>query len=281
VLTQTHRDLEVVVSDDASPEPETELAGREFAAADERVRYARQPRNLGHAGNYQSVLDSARGEYFMWLADDDWLDPEYVERCLEALQADRGLVLVCGLARYYRDGRQVIDERPTDLLSRRPGARVARYFSRVSMNGPLFGLTRTERVRHAGGFPEAVGGDWSLVSALAAAGRIRTLPDVHIHRSMAGLGDDPRALAESFGLTGLKSRRHHAVVAARLWRDIAARDPAYARMPCTARLFTASLAAALVLIRFPVFDAARVLLNSLGLGHIEDRVIAWARARER
>ena len=62
----------------------------ELATTDPRVRVLRQNRNLGHAGNYQVVLEAAEGEYFMWLADDDWLDPGYVARCLAVLAEERG-----------------------------------------------------------------------------------------------------------------------------------------------------------------------------------------------
>src|SRR4029077_16623378 len=139
---------------------------------------------------------AAKGEHFMWLADDDWIEAEYVERCVEELRSDRTLGLVAGLARYYRDDEHVIDERPIDLLAERPGARVVRYFSRVNMNGVLFGVARRADLLRIG-FPDGGGGDWMLVAALAARGRLRTLRDVHIHRSMSGLGDDARALAAS------------------------------------------------------------------------------------
>jgi glycosyltransferase involved in cell wall biosynthesis len=279
VLAQTHRDLEVVVSDDASPEAETERVVRELAAADTRVRYIRQPQNLGHASNYAYVLGAARGEHFMWLADDDWIDPAYIARCLHELGSDDSLRLVAGLARYYRDGDHVIDERPTDLLAARPGARIVRYFARVNVNGPLFGVTRRADLLSIG-FPGVVGGDWTIVAALAASGRVRTLRDVHIHRSMSGLGKDARALAESFGYTGLGARSHHVLVARRLAADLAWRDPAYDVMSRPERVLTAVVSATLVLVRFPGLGLLRRVLRAVGLDRLEDRAGAWVRARE-
>ena len=60
--------------------------------------------NLGHARNFQVVFELSRGEYFMWLSDDDELEPGYVRHCLEALEADPQLVGVCGRGRYHRPG---------------------------------------------------------------------------------------------------------------------------------------------------------------------------------
>ena len=275
-LAQDVGDLEVIVSDDASPDPEVARVGERLAREDPRVRFTRQPRNLGHAGNYRWVLEAARGEHFMWLSDDDWLDPAYARRCLEALDAGPGLVLVAGLARYYRDGEHVVDERPIDLTSARPAERVVRYFWRVNMNGPLFGVARREDLLETP-FREVVGGDWLLVAAMAARGGVRTLPDVHLHRSMSGLGADGQQLARSFGLEGLRARQHHFLVAREVARAVGWRDPAYAAIAPPARLAAALLSAVAVVVRFPGF----ALLRAAGLGGLERRAIRWVRARDR
>jgi len=274
-LAQDLRNLEVLVSDDASPDPAVAATGERLAAEDPRVRFVRQPANLGHAANYRWVAEHARGEYFMWLSDDDRIDPRYVGRCLEVLRSDPATRLVCGLARYHRGAENVVDERRTDLVARRPGARVARYFSRVNMNGPLFGLSlRSDRL--AVPFAEVAGGDWLVVAGHAALGAVRTLPDVHVHRSMGGLGSDPERLARSFGFEGWLARHHHVWVAAHLWREIAAGRGAFARLGRTPRLCTATLSAIAILVRFPVVDA----LRGLGLQPLERQAIAFVRRRD-
>jgi hypothetical protein len=278
-LTQDHGAVEVLISDDASTNSVVAPTGRGLARVDERVRYVRQPHNLGHAGNYQWVLENARGEFFMWLSDDDWLDPQYVGRCLRVLQDDPGTRLVCGLGRYHRDGVHVVDERPTDLVSARPGTRVVRHFARVSLNGALFGVARRSDLL-AVGFPQAVGGDWLLVAAMAAQGRVRTVPDVHIHRSLSGLSDDAGALARSFGMTGIAARSHHAFFAGALWRDlVSGRGPLASLAPWT-RLWVASASAACVVVRFTLGGLVRSLLGHDRAGRLEAWISARLRARD-
>jgi glycosyltransferase involved in cell wall biosynthesis len=264
VLAQTLKELEVVVSDDASTDGEVARVGERLAAEDRRLRYVRQPRNLGHDRNYQHVLELTRGRYFMWLSDDDRLDPTYIERCLAALEADPGLAIAWGTARYYSNGDHVIDERPMDLTARRPGLRVVAYFARVSVNGPLFGLMRRSELLAAGGFPEVPAGDWLLVARMAARGRVLTLRDVHIHRSTTGLGSNEEQLARSFGLTGAWARHHHVWVARQMLGALPVSLPA------------AALSALLVVLRFPGI----ALLRRAGLGRLEPYVAAWLRARD-
>jgi glycosyltransferase involved in cell wall biosynthesis len=276
-LAQDHRALEVVVSDDASRDG-TAATVRDLARHDARLRLIVQPVNLGHARNFQAVLEAARGEYFMWLSDDDRLDPGYVSRCLATLRAE-GAVLVCGLARYHAAGRDPVDERPTDLMSPRGGARVLAYFARVNVNGALFGVVRRRDLFEVG-FADSVGGDWRLVSALAARGRIRTRRDVHIHRSLEGLSSDAQRLARSFGMTGARARHHHVVLAWRLAREILRGGSAYGRLPVTARVTVAPLVALLIIARFPGVNAVRRALDRRGLDAVEPQVTAWVRRRD-
>jgi glycosyltransferase involved in cell wall biosynthesis len=85
IIRQTHTNLEIIVSDNASPGAATEAVVRAFARHDPRIRYHRQSCNLGAADNYRFVLTQARGEYFCWAADDDEWTPEFVAVCLEAI----------------------------------------------------------------------------------------------------------------------------------------------------------------------------------------------------
>lgn len=278
-LAQRDASIEVVISDDASPNPEVAEVLTALATTDPRVRVLRQARNLGHAGNYQEVLEAAKGEYFMWLADDDWLDPRYVASCLAALLADDGTALVCGRASYYADGAHVVDERPINLVSSRPGLRVIRYFARVSLNGPLFGLARRDQWT-AIGFPQTVGGDWILVAGLAARGRIRVINDTVIHRSLAGLGSDSTRLGLSFGMSDLAASQHHLVVAGRLWRDIIAGGRTFAPLARAGRPVVAGAVAVLIVTRFTITGLLRRVLGRSMASSLERTIATWLRARE-
>lgn len=84
ICHQTYRNLEILVSDNASPDSETEIVARDFAVYDQRIKYFRQPTNLGPTGNFRFVLAESSGEYFMWATDDDEWDATFIETCLAA-----------------------------------------------------------------------------------------------------------------------------------------------------------------------------------------------------
>ena len=84
ILSQTLRDIEVVICDNASPDNTTEVV-RGFT--DPRVRYYRNDANLGPFGNMNRLLELSRGEYICIVHDDDAYAPDFLER--EAAMLDR------------------------------------------------------------------------------------------------------------------------------------------------------------------------------------------------
>lgn len=81
LLNQTYKNVEIIVSDNGSENPEVEKIVNEFVQSDKlkRIRYFRQSENKGPAFNFQFVLDQARGKYFLWNADDDIRSNDFIE----------------------------------------------------------------------------------------------------------------------------------------------------------------------------------------------------------
>lgn len=82
-LAQTFNDFELVIVDDAS-EDATESAVRSFT--DARIRYERQPRNVGMVANWGACVARARGRYLLFLADDDRLEPDFLANRVPLLE---------------------------------------------------------------------------------------------------------------------------------------------------------------------------------------------------
>lgn len=85
LLVQSFIDFELIISDNASTDS-TELICRDYQKKDSRIKYVRQPENLGALKNFQFVLDAAVGEYFMWAACDDKWNEIWVASLYEKLK---------------------------------------------------------------------------------------------------------------------------------------------------------------------------------------------------
>jgi glycosyltransferase involved in cell wall biosynthesis len=85
-LSQTEKDIEVIVVGDGVDEP-TRAAAQALAEADERVRFVDNPKGEGHGfeHRHQAVIE-ARANHVFYLADDDLWFPDHVERLGELLE---------------------------------------------------------------------------------------------------------------------------------------------------------------------------------------------------
>lgn len=88
LIAQSYKNFEIIISDNASTD-NTEVICREYAERDDRIRYVRQPSNIGAAANFDFVLKQGQGTYFMWAAADDLWMPTFIETCLSLLEKDQ------------------------------------------------------------------------------------------------------------------------------------------------------------------------------------------------
>ena len=92
LLGQTFTDFELVISDNASTDSTGDIC-RRYQKQDSRVRYFRQPRNVGIAPNVNFLLSQARGELYKEASHDDLYAASLLERCVEALDEYPQIVL--------------------------------------------------------------------------------------------------------------------------------------------------------------------------------------------
>jgi len=78
ITNQTYKNIEIIVSDNCSPIPKVKKVMGEFLDKDNRITYYRQENNIGRIDNFRFVLKKANGEYFMWAADDDEWDKDFI-----------------------------------------------------------------------------------------------------------------------------------------------------------------------------------------------------------
>jgi glycosyltransferase involved in cell wall biosynthesis len=93
-LSQTYRDIEVIVSDNASTDNTPELM-QAYVERDHRVKYIRRSLNEGPIVNYSTAWNAAVGDYVAFLDSDDLFHPTKIERQLQAFGArpsDTGFV---------------------------------------------------------------------------------------------------------------------------------------------------------------------------------------------
>jgi glycosyltransferase involved in cell wall biosynthesis len=185
ILTQTFPDFELIISDNASTD-RTEAICREYAAQDHRIRYVRNASNLGAARNYNRVFELARGEYFKWNGHDDPLAPRFLERCVEVLDRDPGIVLCFARNRAIDERGEEHDVGALTARTFAPKPQLAspeahvRFFHAVVADHPqgaIFGLIRRSVLAQTALIGSYRMSDLTLLGELALRGRFHQVPE--------------------------------------------------------------------------------------------------------
>jgi glycosyltransferase involved in cell wall biosynthesis len=92
LLGQTYEDFELIISDNASTDG-TEDICHTYAKQDARIRYFRQPHNIGSAPNHNFTIHQARGELFKTASHDDLYGRDLLKLCVDALDRWPDVVL--------------------------------------------------------------------------------------------------------------------------------------------------------------------------------------------
>ena len=185
LLGQTLADIEVIISDNASTDRTAEVC-RSFAERDARVRYLRQPSNIGALRNFNLLPDKARGRYFKWHPANDYCDPRMLERCVAVLEDDPAAVLCQGRTLLVDEdtGDTRLYEPDAAATAPRPSERFSAVTSLLSLNNELFGVTRLDVLKRTPLMRPYEGGDLVLTMELSLYGRIVLLPEVLFYRRM-------------------------------------------------------------------------------------------------
>jgi hypothetical protein len=185
ILSQSFGDFELIISDNASSDATGEIA-QEAARADARVRYTRNPINIGAAGNFNRVFQLASAPLFKWACADDCLAEGFLDAAVRELGQHREVVLCYGgITLIDGDGRELGRcEQRLDLREAAVEARFRRARMHTGLLNVLQGVMRSDALHRSapqGAYP---GSDEVLVAELSLKGRIHEIAAPMLFRRM-------------------------------------------------------------------------------------------------
>jgi hypothetical protein len=211
LVAQSHADLEIIISDNASTDRTEEIC-RAFAAQDKRIRYIRQPENRGGAFNHTFVAEQATAPYFRWYSYDDWMGPECISEGVRVLDENQDVVLAwteptpvyTGLASKEYDFEPMWDDR-TAVTRLRSLLRPPSQHSLIGWCYPIYGLIRREQLIQSLPMGAFFGSDNVILVSWAIGGKWRKVAPGQFfcrrHDSMSTAGKSRHEVARWMSTT--------------------------------------------------------------------------------
>lgn len=178
VLAQEFRDFELIISDNASTDDTYAICER-YAKADDRIQLSRNEENLGANPNFSKTFHLSSGKYFKWLAADDWIEPSYLAKCVQALDDHPEAVLSHPLTGLYDENEEFegIDEEDPVVNQDSPTARFKSMLDHYKRSLPIFGLVRADVLRKTKLMPAISAGDKVFLGELSLHGKFHVVPE--------------------------------------------------------------------------------------------------------
>lgn len=203
-INQTYENLEIIVSDNCSKNPEVEKICREYSQNDSRVRYFRQEKNIGMAANGEFVLNTAKGKYYQWCMDDDWLSENYIEEGLKFLEANPDYSIAFGVMNFYNKDYSLDKECQQVSFEENGYLNRIKKYSKTAISSSLsFGLTTKDLVHKVYSGKSRMPEDWIFMVKILFEGKGKFIKNISYNALNNGCSKNLESLKEFFNMPEL------------------------------------------------------------------------------
>jgi glycosyltransferase involved in cell wall biosynthesis len=238
VLSQQYSNLEIIISDNHSTDNTQEII--ESVKKDHpEIKYWRQKVNIGMVPNFEFVLRKASGKYFMWVADDDELEPGIIQKYVAFLEENPGYSLVSGQIRYWLNNNSDFNERGFTFEQNSRSVRVVNYYFKVVYGGMIHGMMRRELTSQIR-LRTVIGNDYHFIANLAYLGKIKNFEFVGYNKTFGGTSKTFKQYAEAMGESNFAGNFPHVKIAGDAFAEVWRRSPVYSSMHTLPKLLLAT-----------------------------------------
>ncbi len=205
VLSQTYTNFELIISDNASTDS-TSLICKDYEKKDKRVIYIQHEKNRGWDFNFPFVLEKSKSDYFVWLGDDDYWEPTFLEKNILILNSNKNVVGSIGLVEFYGvenfHTKKNLAYKIKNLIRRGSNKDYEKYEHVRPVSGPyekkaetylrfseasfVYGLFRTEKLKKR---MVSMGHAWDgiLILSILKEGDWHVIDEILLHRFVSGV----------------------------------------------------------------------------------------------
>ncbi len=91
-IGQTYTNYEIIICDDVSTD-DTSVIIEEYLQKSDKIRFIKNPHNLGLVGNWNKCMQEAKGEWVKFIFQDDYMEPNCLQKFVGAIEKDVYLIV--------------------------------------------------------------------------------------------------------------------------------------------------------------------------------------------
>ena len=204
VLSQTITNFKLIISDDGSTDSTLKIC-REYEQNNNRIKFIQKNKPHGWIWNFIFLAEKSNTKYFVWIAQDDYWDPKFIEKNIDVLETNPKIVcsisdiqLVGSNIKNYYSNQKIPDSKyinskytPTKFEFVRPitGTYNEKIRNIIEFNWitNLYSIFRTEKLKASIIHNIFVSWDFALLLNVAKFGDLHVLDEVLAYRDTEGV----------------------------------------------------------------------------------------------
>ena len=102
IINQTYSNLEILVVEDCSPDNTLSIL-KEYEKKDKRIKVIKNKKNGGLSFSRNAGIKESTGEYLSFIDSDDYIDQNFYEVLMDAIESNKADIAVCDIKVVYEE----------------------------------------------------------------------------------------------------------------------------------------------------------------------------------
>ena len=164
IIQQTYSNFEVIISDNASTDSTGEICEK-IIGNDDRFCYVRRKSKISAENNFKFIIEKATTDLFVFLAADDYWDPEFLELTIARLVEEKDAVACISKVNFIKDGVFLFNAYGDFEIRGSITVRLRKYFHDATDNSRFYAVYRREAMQDSfQDLPRIHSLDWYIVA---------------------------------------------------------------------------------------------------------------------
>ena len=126
ILNQTYKNTEIIICDDNSSDKTLEICKNICKKKD--VKILKNPTNIGAQKNIVKILNIAKGEFFVWVSQDDIYEKDFLQKLVALYEKNTESILIgCGVEVFDDFGKKKIYQSIDNKILKKSNIEISKY----------------------------------------------------------------------------------------------------------------------------------------------------------